>query len=78
MPLTPDGYLKFNFETSFTNFQLHRESRQMISMPPSRRSQSVWSQDVPEELKEKVQTAVKHIYGKEVEGLPIKNYRMCW
>jgi sarcosine oxidase / L-pipecolate oxidase len=78
VPLSPEGYLKFNFELSFTNKESHQASGQIISVPPSRLSQSTWSHDVPDELKQGVQTVMKHIYGKELDGMEIENYRMCW
>lgn len=78
IPPTPDGLLKFTFELSFTNMEKHEKSGQIISMVPSRVSQSTWSHDVPEGLQKEVRTVIKHVYGKEVEGLEVENYRMCW
>lgn len=78
IPVTDEGYLKFTFELSFTNKEFHDTSGQTISRPPTRKSQSTWSHDVPEQCKREVQMVVKHVYGKEVEGLTIENYRMCW
>lgn len=78
IPLTADGKLKFNFEVSFTNLTYHEASGQTISVPPERPSQSTWSHDVPEQLKQSVGTVVKHVYGKNAPGLIIESYRMCW
>lgn len=78
VPLNDNGLIKFNFELSFTNRQPHIASGQMISVPPSRDSARVWSHDVPEQFKEETRTVMKHIYGSQVEGVPPKNYRMCW
>jgi len=33
---------------------------------------------VPNGLKKEVQTVFKHVYGRELDGLEVENYRMCW
>jgi sarcosine oxidase/L-pipecolate oxidase len=78
IPMTSDGKLKFNFELSFTNKEFHEASGQIISVPPKRTTQSTWSQDVPEELKQSVRKVVDHVYGKNAPGLTVESYRMCW
>ncbi|KIW35046.1 uncharacterized protein PV07_01772 [Cladophialophora immunda] len=78
IPATADGKLKFNFEVSFTNMEYHEASGQMISVPPVRITQSTWSHDVPEQLKQSVRKVVDHVYGKNAPGLTVESYRMCW
>ena len=73
-----DGLLKFNYELSFTCNTLHALSGKNISIPPSRESQSTWGHDVPQKLKDEVQKVVRHIYGENLRGLKIEQYRMCW
>lgn len=70
--------MKFNYQVSFTNNEFHAPSGQTISMPPLSESGSAWTQDVPEGLKDEIQTVVKHTYGDWIEGLEIENYRICW
>ncbi|PSN63082.1 sarcosine oxidase, partial [Corynespora cassiicola Philippines] len=78
IPPTSDGRLKFNYEVSFTNKQFHKRSSKEISVPPRLPSQSIWSQDVPEGLKNEIRTVVHHTYGHWIRGLEIESYRMCW
>lgn len=78
IPPTSEGLLKFTFELSFTNKIPHEASGQIISVPPSRLTQSTWSQDVPQSYKDEVRTVMKHVYGKELAGIEPENYRMCW
>jgi sarcosine oxidase / L-pipecolate oxidase len=78
MPPTSDGLMKFVCEESFTNNQHHKASNQTISVPPTPISQSTWSHDVPQALKEDVLKVVKNTYGKELDGIEVENYRMCW
>ncbi|KAH0559377.1 hypothetical protein GP486_004111 [Trichoglossum hirsutum] len=78
IPPTADGRLKFTYEVSFTNMVYHEKSKQTISVPPEPVSQSTWSHDVPQGLKDDVLRVMKHIYGSEVEGFEIEHYRMCW
>lgn len=78
IPPGPDGRLKFNFEVSFTNKEHHPASGQTISVPPARTTQSIWSQDVPSELKASVRRVMEHVYGKDPPGLQVESYRMCW
>jgi sarcosine oxidase/L-pipecolate oxidase len=70
--------LKFNYEVSFTNKELHDGSGQTISVPPARLDQSTWSQAVPQGLKDEIHTVVEHVFGKWVDGIKIEDYRMCW
>jgi sarcosine oxidase/L-pipecolate oxidase len=78
IPPTSDGMLKFTNEASFVNMVHHKESNQYISVPPNSVRQSTWSQDVPEGLKQEVRTVMRHMYGKEIEGIEPECYRMCW
>lgn len=49
-----------------------------ISIPPPAQSQSTFSQDVPDGLKQEVANVVKNTYGSHVPGIQIESYRMCW
>lgn len=73
-----DGKLKFNFEISFTNNEMHEASGQISSVPPRRVTQTTWSHDVPEKLKQSVRKVVDRVYGKNAPGLTIESYRMGW
>ncbi|KAE9378260.1 sarcosine oxidase [Stipitochalara longipes BDJ] len=78
VPTTADGRLKFNCEVSFENKIFHEASKQTISVPPVPVSQSTWSQNVPQGLKEELQNVLWNVYGKNFKGLKIDSYRMCW
>lgn len=78
IPSTADGLLKFNCEVSFTNMTYHSASQQTFSSPPIPVAQSTWGQDVPQGLKEEVQNVVRNVYGKNIPGLKMESYRMCW
>ncbi|KAI8625007.1 sarcosine oxidase [Xylariaceae sp. FL1651] len=72
------GLLKFNCDKSFTNFVYHKGLEKQLSLPPSKRTETVFSQDVPESLKKDVQRVVDNTYGRNIQGLVIQSYRMCW
>ncbi|KKY25353.1 putative sarcosine oxidase [Phaeomoniella chlamydospora] len=78
-PLPSDGRLKFNFQKSFTNTVFHEASNQIISIPPDAVTQSTWSDDVPEILKQDCGRVVTNTYGdQQVKGLRVESYRICW
>jgi sarcosine oxidase / L-pipecolate oxidase len=56
----------------------HDGLKKEISVPPVPKSQSTFSDDVPEGLKEEVRNVVQHTYGNAVKGIEIVSYRMCW
>jgi hypothetical protein len=78
IPPTSDGMVKFTNEASFINMVHHKKSNQDISIPPESVDQSTWGQEVPEGLKQEIRTVMKHMYGKEIEGIEPECYRMCW
>ncbi|KAL8747091.1 MAG: hypothetical protein Q9190_000998 [Brigantiaea leucoxantha] len=78
MPPTPDNLLKFCRDFSFTHKTHHAASGQTISVPPLSPSQSTWSQDVPQGLKDEIREVMTRMYGREVEGFKFESYRMCW
>lgn len=78
MPPLPNGILKFNHEPSFTCNTLHAASGKTVSIPPPRESQSTWSHDVPQTLKDEADKVVRHAYGSTLQGLRVEQYRMCW
>jgi sarcosine oxidase/L-pipecolate oxidase len=49
-----------------------------ISIPPAEPSQSTFSQDVPEGLKQEVANVVRNTYGNHIPGIQIENYNRCW
>ncbi|KAK4449070.1 putative sarcosine oxidase protein [Podospora aff. communis PSN243] len=73
-----NGRLKFNCEVSFTNMTYHDGLDKDISIPPPAESQSTWSQNVPEGLKQEVANVVRNTYGSYVPGIDIESYRVCW
>lgn len=75
---THKGFLKFNSDNSFTNLTYHDGLKREISVPPPRLSQMTFGEDVPESLKKDVQRVVENTYGKNIRGLKIESYRMCW
>lgn len=77
IPPTSDGYPKFNYEVSFTNNQFHEESDQAISVPPTRKAQTAWSDEVPHQLKQEIQRVVRHTFGTHTSDLKVEDYRMC-
>ncbi|KAK4032194.1 putative sarcosine oxidase protein [Parachaetomium inaequale] len=72
------GRLKFNCEVSFLNMTYHEGLGKEISIPPAEQSQSTFSQDVLDGLKQEVANVVRNKYGNYVPGIQIENYRMCW
>ena len=78
MPPTPDGLLKFCRDVGFTNNTYHEASQQRISIPPTPATQSTWSNDAPEALKQEVRDIMTKTYGQEIEGFTFESYRMCW
>lgn len=78
IPAGPAGLVKCTHELSFTNKIYHKRSRQWISVPPRRKSQMMWSQDIPQGLKYEVMKVRDMIYGGWLENLEPVSYRMCW
>jgi sarcosine oxidase/L-pipecolate oxidase len=78
IPPGPLGLVKCTNELSFTHKIYHEASKQTISIPPKRVTQSTWSQDVPQGLKNEVEIVRGNIYGGWIEGLKPEHYRMCW
>ncbi|KAK4185038.1 FAD dependent oxidoreductase [Podospora australis] len=72
------GKLKLNCEVSFTSMTYHDGLKKEISIPPKPESQSTFSHDVCEGLKQEVGNVVKNVYGDHVKGINIESYRMCW
>lgn len=78
IPPGPLGLVKCTHELSFTNNIFHEASQQTISAPPERTTQSTWSQDVPQGLKDETLTVRNQLYGKWTKGLEAEYFRMCW
>ncbi|ATY64256.1 sarcosine oxidase [Cordyceps militaris] len=75
IPPTADGRLKFNYESSFTNY-VTLESGLQISVPPAQGTGAAWNQDVPQTLKDEIHTVVKQTYGGWIQDLHVESYRM--
>lgn len=78
IPPTPEGLLKFTYETSFTNKIFHKALGQTISVPPEALNQNTWHSEVPQGLKDEVLGVKAAFYGKAVEDLKVESYRMAW
>ncbi|PMD59865.1 uncharacterized protein K444DRAFT_663477 [Hyaloscypha bicolor E] len=72
------GLVKCTHKLSFTHKVYHEASKQTISVPPKRVTQSTWSQDVPEGLKNEVEILRGKIYGSWIESLKPEYNRMYW
>ncbi|GAM36659.1 hypothetical protein TCE0_018f05920 [Talaromyces pinophilus] len=47
IPPRPDGKLKFNYERSFTNYEIH-QSGEKISVPPLQDTTTAWNKNIPQ------------------------------
>ena len=75
MPANVENELKFARDVSFTNTVEHASGLR-ISMPPDEPLYSQW--DVPQSLKDELETVSQGIFGKEVDKLELENHRICW
>ncbi|KAL9609985.1 MAG: hypothetical protein Q9167_005287 [Letrouitia subvulpina] len=78
-PPTPENIIKVTRDISFSNFQLHKASKQCISSPPVDQLNE-GQMNVPESLKKEIQTVMKGIWGREFSDNDMKTsfYRICW
>ncbi|KAL8687403.1 MAG: hypothetical protein Q9218_006412 [Villophora microphyllina] len=78
-PPTPEKVIKFTRDISFSNFQPHKASNQSISSPPFDQPNE-GQQDVPESLKQEIQTVMTGIWGRQFSDndMKISSYRICW
>ncbi|KAL2756038.1 hypothetical protein ACRALDRAFT_2106189 [Sodiomyces alcalophilus JCM 7366] len=79
MSMTPDGIIKFNCDMGFTNMQHHEASRQKMSTTPDEAMHGTWHEEAfSEKFKARALSTMKELYGKEMDGVEIDRYRMCW
>ena len=80
MPPTPDRQLKFIRDITMKNTIEHPISGQQISVPLISTDRSQWTtaENTPRQLREEIDTVMKGIFGKEVQGLSPATYRLCW
>ncbi|KAH7319746.1 FAD dependent oxidoreductase [Stachybotrys elegans] len=79
MSMLEDGTFKFNCDLCFTNYAVFPATGDKMSLVPDDDEHQVWTgPDYIKFFKEKAQKTMKGLYGKEVEGVAIENYRMCW
>lgn len=71
--------MKANLEGCFTNKARCTLTGKTISMVPDDDDFSDWNSRNPSKLLQKrARKALDGLYGQEVEGLPIKQWRICW
>lgn len=79
MSILKDGTIKFNCDMCFTNFVQCPLTGQRLSMAPDEQVYNVWTG--PKFIKffqERARKTLNGLYGKEVEGIAIDAYRVCW
>ncbi|GAO14997.1 uncharacterized protein UV8b_00490 [Ustilaginoidea virens] len=79
MSILKDGTIKFNCDMCFTNNVECPVTGQRLSMAPDEIVYNVWTG--PKFLKffqERARKTFDGLYGKEVEGVAIDAYRVCW
>ncbi|ROT36572.1 sarcosine oxidase [Sodiomyces alkalinus F11] len=79
MSMTPDGVIKFNCDMGFTNMQHHEASHQKMSITPDEAMYGTWQEEAfSDKFKTRALSTMKGLYGKEMDGVEIESYRMCW
>ena len=80
MPPTPKNQLKFIRDMPFKHTVEHPASGQRISIPFTSTDRSQWTtpENMPASIKKEIDTVMKGIYGKEIEGLKVDDMRFCW
>lgn len=80
MGMTPDGILKFNCDMAFTFNQFHVASGDTMSLAPSTSDLTQWTTEdrIPKHLREQACITMKGLYGDEMAGKHIEQYRICW
>ncbi|EXJ92217.1 hypothetical protein A1O3_00767 [Capronia epimyces CBS 606.96] len=78
IPPGDKGLLKCTYDTGFSNKVYHEKSRQEMSLPPSKISQSTWSQDIPQTLKDNLKSVKNELFGGWVDDIEPESYRLCW
>ncbi|KAM0277867.1 hypothetical protein ACHAQH_005499 [Verticillium albo-atrum] len=79
MGMTAEGVIKFNCDMSFTNMQEHKASGQRMSMAPDDEQYGTWfGKAFSSRFEKRALSTMKGLYGKEVNGVKIEKFRMCW
>ncbi|KAF3358652.1 hypothetical protein VDGD_01565 [Verticillium dahliae] len=79
MGMTAEGVIKFNCDMSFTNMQLHKPSGQRMSMAPDDEQYATWfNRAFSSRFEKRALSTMRGLYGKEVDGVKIERFRMCW
>ena len=78
-PPSPEKVIKFIRDLSFSNFQPHKASNQSISSPPIDQPNEGQT-EVPESLKQEIQTVMTGIWGRQFSDndMKVSSYRICW
>ena len=80
MPPTPKNQLKFIRDMPFKHTVEHPASGQRISVPLTTPERGQWTspENMPKGIRDEIDTVMRGIYGKEVEGLNPDDMRFCW
>lgn len=74
--INAENELKFARDVSFIINTIEHASGLRISMPPD---EPLYSQrEVPQSLKDELETVSQGIFGKELDSLELENHRICW
>jgi hypothetical protein len=76
--MNANAVIKLNYEKSFTNFEYHAASGQMISCPSRAAGAGVWTDDIPQVLVEDAALMLRNTYGPDLSNFQIQGYRICW
>jgi sarcosine oxidase/L-pipecolate oxidase len=79
MSMLANGTIKFNCDLCFTNFVKHPATGERMSVVPDEDALQVWTgPKFINFFQEKARRTFQGLYGKEVDGIEIEKYRMCW
>lgn len=69
--------MEFCRDISFSNSYKHAKTGKIISTPPFEQTDE-GQYNVPQRLKDELQTVVRGIWGKQAVGMEFDSYRICW
>ncbi|KAH6894287.1 FAD dependent oxidoreductase [Thelonectria olida] len=79
MSILADGTIKFNCDLCFTNYQTDEKTGVTMSTVPDQSMYNTWTGPRFIDFFEKrARRTLDGLYGKEVAGIQIQGYRMCW
>ncbi|KAK9770596.1 putative FAD dependent oxidoreductase domain-containing protein [Seiridium cardinale] len=70
--------VKCTHECPYTNKVYHEPSKQEISVQPSNPTQTTWSTDLPDALKENSIKVKQVLFKDYIKGMRPEKYRLCW